>query len=156
MIAVSMDPADPALNALILSTAREEFENFVLSSHIMQAVGIFYGTSYILCIALRKYYSELTALSMNRLWATRVRIGELGGRHESATMTGYDYDYNILTDNWERKETILYKLDSTELQNLPSARMEQLIRHMSYDPHQALLVWHTAMQGTVMFYSTLH
>ena len=43
MIAVTLDPADPALDALILSTAREEFENFVLSSHVMQAVGIFYG-----------------------------------------------------------------------------------------------------------------
>ena len=62
-------------------------------------------------------------------------------------MTGYDYDYNILTDNWERKETILYKMNSTELQNLPSSRMERLVRHMAYDPQQALLVWHTAMNG---------
>lgn len=45
LISLSIDPADPALQTLILEAASREFEAHRLTSHVMILMGIFHGES---------------------------------------------------------------------------------------------------------------
>ena len=88
-------------------------------------------------------YVEITALSMNRLWATRTR-----GSYIPSSAPDYDCDYNIVVyAPGERTTGMMYWLDSNTLREIPCAQMEQLVHHISRDHQQALLILHTTLQG---------
>ena len=64
------------------------------------------------------------------------------------TNSQYDADFNIiLRDRDETGNVQLYMLDPKEVEKMPCAQLEQLIRHMSTDYHQSLLVLHSTIQG---------
>ena len=57
----------------------------------------------------------------------------------------YDDDMNItIHPEVHRDQTILYKVHSN---NVPCMEMENLVRVLASDPHQALLLWHVTIQG---------
>ena len=64
-----------------------------------------------------------------------------------STNVFFDYDYNLVAERVHTGRTIVYKLNSNTLTNLPSSEMERLVRLIAKDKHQALLVWHAVMQG---------
>ena len=60
----------------------------------------------------------------------------------------YDIDFNIILRDHDRAGNAqLYMLDPKEVEKMPCAQMEQLIRNMSVDYHQALLILHITVQG---------
>ena len=56
MISLSLDPADPALRALIIQAASHEFVTHRLTSHAMLLMGIFYGKLQMIAITKKVFY----------------------------------------------------------------------------------------------------
>ena len=91
-----------------------------------------------------KHIIELCAKPINHLWSTRKIM-----RHRfTRTNNNYDADFNLIIRDQDGAGNIqLYMLDTAETEKTPCAQLEQLIRHMSRDHHQALLVLHISLQG---------
>ena len=85
---------------------------------------------------------EINALSINHMWQTR----EYWKTLPPSTVV-YDDDMNItIFPEIRNEETILYRVKSN---NLPCVEMENLVRVLASDPHQALLLWHITIQGII-------
>lgn len=84
---------------------------------------------------------ELTAFPINELWSSRKLIRNRATRSQYQ----YDADFNLVMREQNGAGNI--QLFMLEADNFPCAQLEQLIRHMSRDTHQSVLVLHIALQG---------
>ena len=76
------------------------------------------------------------------MWATRQYLKDM-----KSSNIFFDYDYNLVAERVHAGRTVVYKVNSNTLSNLPSSEMERLVRLIAKDKHQALLVWHAIIQG---------
>lgn len=84
---------------------------------------------------------------MNRIWRTRTSF-----RNPKLLITKntYDVDFNILvTDKNQLGVSELFKISEKSLAQVPCSRLERVMMVICSTPHQALLLLHSNLQGTI-------
>lgn len=86
-------------------------------------------------------------MPINTLWASRQGIRN----RFTHTNNNYDVDFNLIIRNPDEAGNMqVYMLDPEDVARTPCAQLEQLVHHMSQDYHQALLVLHVSLQGSLI------
>ena len=91
----------------------------------------------------------MIASTISRLLAQRWPADPLG---YSTTEHRYDHDYNRLNDENGPFETPVY---STAADSLPAIQFEKIFYLLCSVPHQGLLLYHQAIQGTIILLLTV-
>ena len=94
-------------------------------------------------------FLELIASTISRLLAQRWPAEPLG---YSTTDHQYDHDYNRLNDDNGTFQTPVY---SAAADSLPAVQFEKIFYLLCSVPHQGLLLYHQAIQGTLLLLLTV-
>ena len=95
--------------------------------------------------------SELIASTISNLLATRFAAGQFGFQW---TERRYDHDGNILSsDSEDEPDNGVYQTPvyETAADSIPAEIFEKLFHLICSTPHEALLLWHQAIQGILTF-----